>query len=107
MVMQNIEVESIDSPTKPRNLRRDTLHDVECWLTGQFERNPYFPIINIEHDWHSVPLDQIYRAMLDYLFHWALVTHRCHLRPPELRAALLKVAARYRLVRDSRHNKAQ
>ena len=106
MVVQNI-AESFDIPTLPRDLRKDALREVECWLTDEFARNPHFPIINVEHDWRSVPLDQIYRAMLDYLFHWALVTQSCHLHRHELRAALLKVAARYRLVRDSRHNKAQ
>lgn len=80
----------------PHDIHRAALREVECWLTGEFVRSPNLPVIPTHHIGPGIPTDDpVYRAMLSYLFHWALETLHYHLRHEELRAALLKVAARH------------
>ena len=89
----------MDIAHKPRDIRRDALREVECWLTGEFRRSPLLPNIPLSPDNTPIhPMSGAYRAMVEYLFHWALETQRYHLHRPEIIAAIVKVAARYKKV---------
>lgn len=79
------------------NLHKEAVHAMECWLTGEFSRFPNLPTIRVDHPFsHDIFLeDPIYRAMMDYLFHWVLNSQQCHLQRSEIQSVLLKVARRY------------
>ena len=91
--------------TSPRDIRRDALREVECWLTGEFRRSPMLPVIVLDSDiQQAVIREQVYRAMFDYLFHWAIQTQNYLLRHEELCVSLIKVAARYDKVKFFQSN---
>lgn len=90
----------MDTKVDGRSLRRATLLEVEYWLKTEFGRSSNLPTIRLAPPGSqcTLVLDQIYRAMLDYLFHWALETQGCHLTHAELSDTLIRIARTYRKV---------
>ncbi len=90
----------MDTKVHGQSLRRVALHGVEYWLKAEFGRSSNLPIIRLAPpgSQSTLILDQIYRAMLDYLFHWALETQGYHLTHHELTDTLIRIARDYRKV---------
>jgi hypothetical protein len=90
----------MDTQVLERSIRRATFREIECWLTAEFGRSPNLPMLRIStpDSVQGLVTDQIYRAMLDYLFHWSLETLGYHLTHEELHITLIKIARRYNKV---------
>lgn len=88
--------------TPLRSVYLDTLREMECLLTVIFSSSPNLPTIYISprHSQRDPFEAMVYRSLVDFFFHWALVGHNFHLHHYEIQATLLTVARRYGKVQE-------
>lgn len=78
-----------------RDIRRETLDQLESMMDLLFNSSPNLPNIRREPGVEYIHLDEVYRQYLYFLHEWALSTQRYRLQHTEIRTVFLKVAERH------------
>jgi hypothetical protein len=78
-----------------RDIRRETLAQLESMMDLLFNSSPNLPNIRREPGVDYIHLDEVYRQYLYFLHVWTLSTQRYLLQHSEIRTVFLRVAERH------------